>query len=117
MFLREGSKAHNVPVDLHAVRDARIDPLLPSGRELLAVADAVALWDHDEMPIARAALVDAVGEAGAVRAMGVAGNYAMMNRVLDGVGNPIRAKLEAMADELGVDYSRTDLRPEPGTRA
>jgi hypothetical protein len=43
--------------------------------------------------------------------MGVAGNYAMMNRVLDGVGNPIRAQLEAMADELGVDYSRTDLRP------
>lgn len=111
MFLREGSRAHNVEINLGAVRDASQDPLLPAGRQLLAVADAVALWDHDEMPIARAALVEAVGEVGAVRAMGVAGNYAMMNRVLDGIGNPIREQLAAMADELGVDYWRTDLRP------
>ena len=110
MFLREGSKAHDVSINLHAVRDAGQDPLLPAGRELLAVSDAVALWDRDEMPIARAALVDAVGETGAVRAMGVAGNYAMMNRVLDGIGNPIRAQLMAMAPELGVDFWRNDLQ-------
>jgi hypothetical protein len=111
MFLREGSKAHGFDVDLHAVRDAGVDPRIPAGRELLAVADAVALWDHDEMPLARDALVAAVGEPGAVRAMGVAGNYAMMNIVLDGIGNPIREQLEGMAEELGVDYWRTDLLP------
>lgn len=77
------------------------------------MADAVALWDHEEMPIARDALVVAVGEAGAVRAMGVAGNYAMMNIALDGIGNPIREHLEALAEPLGVDYWRTDLRPAP----
>jgi hypothetical protein len=111
MFLREGSKAHGVEVDLHAVRDSSIDPLLPAGRELIAVADAVALWDHDEMPIARQDLVAAVGEVGAVRAMGVAGNYAMMNRILDGIGNPIRPMLGVMADELGIESWRTDLQP------
>lgn len=111
MFLREGSKAHDVPVDIRAVGDLSFDPLLPAGRELLAVADAVALWDVDEMPVARDALVAAVGEAGAVRAMGVAGNYAMMNIALDGIGNPIRPHLEAMAEPLGVDYWRTDLKP------
>lgn len=79
------------------------------------MADAVALWDHEEMPIARDALVAAVGEAGAVRAMGVAGNYAMMNIALDGIGNPIRGHLEAMIEPLGVDYWRTDLKPAPGS--
>ncbi len=111
MFLREGSKAHQVPVDLRAVNQVAVDPLLPAGVELRAAADAVALWDAEEMPLARAALVEAVGEAGAVRALAVAGNYGMMNRVLDAIGNPIAPRMAAMADELGVDYWRTDLRP------
>lgn len=111
MFLREGSKAHNVEVDLRALRDLARDPLLPAGRELLAVADAVTLWDHAEMPLARDELAMAVGETGAVRAIGVAGNYAMMNRALDGIGNPIGERLSVMATELGVDYWRTDLGP------
>ncbi len=66
------------------------------------------------MPTARDAVVAAVGEVGAVRAMGVAGNYAMMNIALDGIGNPIREHLEAMVEPLGVDYWRTDLKPAPG---
>ncbi len=111
MFLREGSSAHHVPVDLRAVDQVAVDPLLPAGFELRAMADAVALWDAEEMPLARVALVDAVGEVGAVRAMAVAGNYGMMNRVLDAIGNPIDPRMAAMADELGVEYSRTDLAP------
>lgn len=111
MFLREGAKAHNQPINLHSITDAGIDPLLSAGRELLAMADAATLWDQDEAPIARAALVASVGEAGAVRAVGVAGTYAMMNRALDAIGNPIAKRMEAMADELGVDYWRTDLGP------
>ena len=91
-----------MPIDLHAVRDPRIDPLLPAGRELLAMTDAATLWDDQEMPIARAALVEAVGQLGAVRAMAVAGNYAMMNRALDGTGNPIWSRLGEMAVELGI---------------
>ncbi len=74
------------------------------------MTDAATLWDDEEMPIARAALVEAVGEPGAIRAMGVTGNYAMMNRALDGIGNPIWSRLATMAPELGITEWRHDLR-------
>jgi hypothetical protein len=107
MFLREGSKAHGVPVNLLAVTSAATDPELPAGKELRAMADAVTLWDTDEIPIARDALIAAVGEAGAVRAIAVAGNYGMMNRVLDAVLNPISGRPATMAAELHIEWPRS----------
>ena len=91
-------------MDLGGVRDGAVDPLVPAGREIVAATDAAVLFDADEVPAARAALLAAVGDAGTVRVMAAAGNYQMMNRVLDGVGNPVAAGLASIAAELGVAY-------------
>lgn len=51
----------------------------------------------------RSALVVAGGEAVAERTIGVAATFQMMNRLLDGVGAPVRRQLHAIAAELGFE--------------
>ncbi len=53
--------------------------------------------------VERDALVAAAGEAFAERAIGVAATFQMMNRLLDGVGAPVHARLHPLAKELGFE--------------
>lgn len=78
------------------------DSLLPAGSELLAFADAAVLRDGHEMPDARTALLRTAGEAAVIRAAAVAGNFQMMNRLLDAIGVRVRRSGMALADELGL---------------
>lgn len=78
------------------------DSLLPAGSELLAFADAAVLRDGHEMPDARTALLRTAGEAAVIRAAAVAGNFQMMNRLLDAIGVRVRRSGMAFADELGL---------------
>lgn len=55
----------------------------------------------------RAALVTVAGEAVAERAIGVCATFQMMNRLLDGVGAPVRSSLHGIAAELG--FNPADL--------
>jgi hypothetical protein len=90
-------------MDLAAINDVTRDPLLPAGRELRDLTDAAVLRDPHERDIALPALVAAAGEPGAVRAAAVAGNFEMMNRLLDGIGvGP--GGMASIAVELGVTY-------------
>jgi len=50
-----------------------------------------------------AALLDAAGPAAVVRASAVAGNFQMMNRLVDATGVPVGASLRAVAADLGLD--------------
>ena len=70
-MLRESANAQNVSVDIAAVTNPLLDPLLPSGKELGAFVDAVVLTDFDELPDARNDLLNAVGAGGVVRAAAV----------------------------------------------
>lgn len=102
-MLRASVQHTGRPVDLSAISDVTRDPLLPAGRELRDLTDAAVLRDPYERNLALPALVDEAGEAAAVRAAAVAGNFEMMNRLLDGIGvGP--GGMASIAGELGVTY-------------
>jgi|SRR6056297_1192531 len=101
-MLRASAHATSQPVELRAITEHARDPLLPAGRELLAFTSAL-IGDGDQLDAARDALRAAVGDAGVVRAAAVAGNFQMMNRLVDATGVPLGASMRAFAAELGID--------------
>ena len=109
-MLRVSSKRTDRPVDLRAIVDPFADPLLACGAELLAFADAAVLRDAEEMPGAREALRRVAGDEAVVRAAGCAGNFQMMNRLLDAIGVRVNEAGLGLATELGIDVPE-HLRP------
>jgi hypothetical protein len=102
-MLRASVRRSGASLDLTSISDVTRDPLLPAGRELRDLTDAAVLRDPHERDLALPALVETAGEAAAVRAAAVAGNFEMMNRLLDGIGvGP--GGMASIADELGVTY-------------
>lgn len=95
----------NAHVELKAVTDRSVDPLLPGGIELLDFVDAVLAGRGIEA--ARGAVVSRLGEEAAVDAAAVTGNFEMMNRIADGVGMPVgagtRRRMAAVITDLGLD--------------
>lgn len=101
-MLRASSQTLGHDVAIRGVSDVTVDPLVPAGRELVAFTDAAVLRDDHEIEPARADLVAAVGADGAARAASVAGNFELMNRLLDGMGVGPPERALHLADELGV---------------
>jgi hypothetical protein len=102
-MLRASVQHTGQPADLRSIADVTRDPLLPAGRELRDLTDAAVLRDPYERDVALPALVAAAGEPAAVRSAAVAGNFEMMNRLLDGIGvGP--GGMVSIAPELGVTY-------------
>lgn len=101
-MLRASSQRTDRPTELRAIVDPVSDSLLPAGAGLLAFTDAAVLRDADEMSLARQRLGDQAGPEAVVRAAAVAGNFEMMNRLLDAVGVPVSSPGMALADELGL---------------
>jgi len=101
-MLRASATSTGRQADLRALVDPMRPSLLPAGSELLAFTDAAVLRDADEMPVARQALLEVAGPAAVVRAAAVAGNFEMMNRLLDAIGVAVRGPSLALADELGL---------------
>ena len=79
------------------------DTGVPAGAELMAFTDAVVLHDPFEYPTAHLALRRAIGGAATDRAAMIAGNFSMMNRVLDAVGAPVHPSSTSMAEAIGVE--------------
>lgn len=101
-MLRASSALVGPPARLRGILDLRVDSGVAAASELLAFADAAVLADPHEMALARARLLAAIGEPGTVRAAACAGNFQMMNRLLDAIGAPIGAAGRHLAAELGV---------------
>lgn len=101
-MLRASSDKTGRPAELHAVVDPMRDPLVPAGAELLAFTDAAVLRDREEMDTARQALLGVAGIEAVVRAAAVAGNFDMMNRLLDATGVVVPQRMAVVADELGL---------------
>lgn len=101
-MLRVSAEHTNRSHDLRAVVDPMADSLLPAGSELSAFTDAAVLRDAHEMREARLKLMAVAGEAAVIRAAAVAGNFQMMNRVLDAVGVRVHRRGMRLADELGL---------------
>lgn len=101
-MLRESAKAQNQPVNIVAVTKSALDPLLPSGSELIAFVDAIALLDFDELAIARQNLLDSAGPGAVTRAAAVCAGFEGTNRVVDAVGVTVNKRYYDIGDELGV---------------
>ena len=103
-MLRASAEATDQALDLRGVTDPIVDPLLPHGCELRAFTDAAVLRDPFERDIALDALFAVAGEAAARSAAATAGNFEMMNRLLDGIGVGPREQMTHIAPELGVPW-------------
>jgi len=94
-----------IPVDLRAVVDSMVDPVLPGGRSLLRFVDAV-VGGRLEAEVVSGA-IDDLGEPAVIAAAAVVSNFQMMNRVADGTGMPVgkgsRLRHAALISELGLD--------------
>lgn len=88
----------NAQVELKAITDPALDPLIPGGKELLGYVDAV-LGDGD-IAGSRASVISAMGQSAAVDAAAVIGNFEMMNRIADGVGMPVGAGTRKQQSQL-----------------
>lgn len=101
-MLRASAHAAGESFDLRAITDRTVDPRLAVGAELLAFVDA--LMSHDaSLGATSVALTEAAGPDALVRAAAVAGNFQMMNRLVDATGVPIGATQRAIAINLGLD--------------
>jgi hypothetical protein len=98
----------NARVELKAITDSTIDPLIPGGRDLLRFVDAV--LNNGDITAARAAVLSVIGESAAVDAAAVMGNFEMMNRIADGVGMPVGGGTRGQASQIIADLG-LDLYP------
>ncbi|NND74571.1 MAG: hypothetical protein HKN44_06150 [Ilumatobacter sp.] len=101
-MLRASAEANDETIDLRGVGDVSVDSGVRHGHVLGAVVEAAVLRDADEMDIARERAVQALGSAGAVRAIAVTANFEMMNRLLDAVGIGPPASRLAIGDAIGI---------------
>ena len=106
-MLSWSSEINQIPVDVRAITDPTIDPLIPGGVALLRLVDAVLTRSSVGIKAAGEAVRAEVGEVGLVDAAAVVGNFQMMNRVADGTGMPTgrgsRVRHAALIDLLGLD--------------
>ena len=102
-MLRASAHATGTQVDLRAITDRSDDPLIETGSELLAFATALIHEDGAALQGAREALLEAAGPDAVVRASAVAGNFQMMNRLVDATGVPVGASLRVIETDLGLD--------------
>ena len=101
-MLRASAHANDVEIDMLGVGQVAVDSLVTGDAVLGALTDAAVLRDPDEMTIARSRAVEQLGEATTVRAVAVAGNFEMMNRLLDAIGVGPPKGMHAIGDEIGV---------------
>ena len=101
-MLRASAHASGQPIDLRAITDRAPDALLRNGAELLRFVTAL-IRDHTNLDEERAALAATSGPSAVIRAAAVAGNFQMMNRLVDATGVPIGASLRSIAADLGLD--------------
>ena len=101
-MLRASAHANGTTVELRAITDRAADPGIAAGSELLAFVTALLAGDAPQLDAARRALDAAAGPAAAIRAAAVAGNFQMMNRLVDATGVPVGRSLRAIAADLGL---------------
>lgn len=104
-MLSSSIEATGGAINLQAITNRQLDPLLPGGLALLDYVDAT--LSGTNVTAAREAVVAALGEAAAVDAAAVIGNFEMMNRIADGVGMPVgggtRQRMRQIIENLGLD--------------
>ena len=99
-MLRASAITTGIDLDLRSVGDHDIDPGRADAVALLRFADAV-VGRTSDLADARAALVEVLGADAVVPAAGAAGNFEMMNRLVDAVGVVVPRSMYAIGPEIG----------------
>ncbi len=99
MMLRASVEANGETVDLNAIVDGSVASRIEHGAELTAFAEAL-VTHSDELPAARQAIVDAMGEGALVDAAGTVANFQRQVRIADGIGIPIDEDIAAATGEI-----------------
>ena len=110
LMLRASSETTETPVDPRALADRSIDPLIPGGHELLDLVDAVVPVSTASTDTVRSMVVDQLSPDALVDAVGVIGNFELMNRIADATGIPVGkgalARTEQWRSDLHLDRFR-----------
>ncbi len=105
-MLSWSASATRTPVDLEAVTNPLIDPVIPGGHLLLHFTDA-ALSRAPDRHAAGDEVARSLGPAALVNAASVVANFQMMNRVADATGMPVgrrsRLRNAELIARLGLD--------------
>lgn len=101
-MLGASANENDETIDLLGVGNETIDVGLPGGSELSALTEAAVLRDDEEMPVARERAVAALSTDATRRAVAVAGNFEMMNRLLDAIGVGPTKQMLPIGDRIGV---------------
>lgn len=101
-MLRASARHLDRDVDLAGIGSVVVEPGLPGARVLGALAEAVVLRDEVERDIAVSRSVAELGAPATSRAIAVAGNFEMMNRLLDAAGVGPPTEMLPIGDLIGV---------------
>lgn len=94
-------------VDFRAIADPSVDPGIPGGCELIALAHTTTLADPDISLVE--VVADAIGPQAAVTAIEVAAAFAMVNRVVEATGAPIAPQMLERSRPLLEQMGSTDF--------
>ncbi|MEM9039584.1 MAG: hypothetical protein AAGD33_06790 [Actinomycetota bacterium] len=101
-MLRASARHLDHEIDLTGVGSVVVDPGLVGGAEIGAVTEAVVLRDEIERDVAVQRSVDVIGAEATARTIAVAGNFEMMNRLLDAAGVGPTVEMRPIGDLIGV---------------
>lgn len=100
-MLRASAQATGVEIDLRSIGDRNRHPGRDDAAVLLRFTDAL-VGRTTDLDAVRDAVGELLGPGAVAYAAGAAGNFEMMNRVVDAVGIPVSPSMQAMAAELGL---------------
>lgn len=101
-MLRESAHTARVALNLTAIGAPGANPGREDAAALLAFTDALVGDWAGRLAAARRHLVAVLGAPAVAPAAATAGNFEMMNRVVDATGVPVPARLAAVAAELAL---------------
>jgi len=101
-MLRASSLNSGIDLNMRAIGDPTANPGPADAVILLGFAEALVTRDDAGLVTARTALAEQLGPDAVAPAAGAAGNFEMMNRILDATGVPVPRSMGAMAPELGL---------------
>jgi len=101
-MLRASAHATGQQVDLRAITGRAGDPQIASGIQLLGFVTSLIEGDDSDLAVARDVLLEHAGADAVVRTAAVAGNFQMMNRLIDATGVAIGASMRTIAADLGL---------------
>jgi hypothetical protein len=104
-MLRASAQVAGVTIDLRSIGDRSRNPGRDDAAVLLRFTDAL-VGRTDDLDRSREALVDGLGRDAVALAAAAAGNFEMMNRIVDGVGVVVPSSLRAMAPAIGLDIGQ-----------